>query len=216
MYNIIINCDKYNIDVKGTVNITVKCLDFNGKSVMGKDIELVYDNSEVIYTGVTNAKGECKVEYICNQFGTHRLSVETAVAYINVGNPYPVGAIYISYNEVNPATLFGGRWIKIEDRFLLASGRRAVQYTDGEETHTLTINEMPKHNHTQGPHRHRQQAKYSSGSGSGSAYVQTANRKTVDHYTDNTTPPAVNNTGGGQAHNNMPPYLVVSIWRREQ
>ena len=37
---------------------------------------------------------------------------------------YPVGSIYISVNSVSPATLFGGTWEQIQDRFLLSAGNQ--------------------------------------------------------------------------------------------
>ena len=73
---------------------------------------------------------------------------------------YPVGSIYMSVNNVNPTTLFGGTWEQITGRFLLASSsNRAAGATGGAETvsytpagavgnHTLTAAEMPKHSHT--------------------------------------------------------------------
>ena len=113
---------------------------------------------------------------------------------------YPVGSIYMSVNNVSPSTLFGGTWEQIKDTFLLASGTNyATGTTGGEATHTLTIDEMPSHNH-------RQYNKYRSNTGSYSSFGGTANSNQVDRYTDN--------TGGGQAHNNMPPYLVVNVWKR--
>lgn len=71
---------------------------------------------------------------------------------------YPVGSIYMSVNDVNPATIFGGTWQKIEDKFLLASGTTyTAGATGGSATHTpsgtvgnhaLTTDEMPGHTHT--------------------------------------------------------------------
>ena len=62
---------------------------------------------------------------------------------------YPVGSIYMSVASTSPATLFGGTWVQIEDTFLLAAGtNHTAGDTGGEETHTLTTQEMPTHNHT--------------------------------------------------------------------
>ena len=67
---------------------------------------------------------------------------------------YPIGSIYMSIDDVNPNELFGGTWIKIENRFLLASGSKNIGITGGEETHILNTNELPKHNHTIPSHTH--------------------------------------------------------------
>ena len=85
------------------------------------------------------------------------------------------------------------------DGFLWASrSSDIIGQTGGEKTHTLTINEMPKHNHggtyTNGGTATKTHSWLASG-GSAMAY------ESVD-------------AGGGQAHNNMPPYIQVSIWRR--
>src|SRR5574344_2262482 len=69
---------------------------------------------------------------------------------------YPIGSIYISVNNTNPTTYFGGTWEQIKDKFLLCAGD---SYTAGStggnkthyhstESHTLTINEIPSHGHT--------------------------------------------------------------------
>lgn len=63
---------------------------------------------------------------------------------------YPVGAIYCSTVETNPHDLFGfGKWEYIEQgRVLLSQGDKySAGSTGGAETHTLTTQEMPKHNH---------------------------------------------------------------------
>lgn len=61
---------------------------------------------------------------------------------------YPVGSIYMSFNSVSPATLFGGTWLQITGRFILASSTNyPAQSTGGSVTHALTVNEMPSHTH---------------------------------------------------------------------
>lgn len=125
---------------------------------------------------------------------------------------YPVGSIYLSYNHVNPANLFGGTWARIENAFLWAStASDTIGVTGGEETHTLTVNEMPRHKHNVGA--------YKSTDGNGSvldaytALVSTSNGAdtTSKYYTS-----ASLLSGGSQPHNNMPPYIQVSVWRRTE
>ena len=117
---------------------------------------------------------------------------------------YPIGSIYLSISSATPASLFGGTWEQIKDVFLLAAGNTyAAGSTGGEATHTLTISEMPAHAHDSrdlginwgsGPFQYL--AQYSNeGSPKGRAL-------------------ATDDTGGGQSHNNMPPYRAVYMWRR--
>ena len=61
----------------------------------------------------------------------------------------------MSVNNTNPATLFGGTWEEIQGKFLLGrSTAHAAGTTGGEETHTLTSNEMPAHTHNGPSHTH--------------------------------------------------------------
>ena len=114
---------------------------------------------------------------------------------------YPVGAYYISHNSTSPAELFGGTWSKVEDRFLwAASSSSTIGVTGGAQTHTLTIDEMPAHGHWGGV-----RPSYSGGSGS-HPYAMTTESGYGTLQSDN--------TGGGHAHNNMPPYINVAVWRR--
>lgn len=119
---------------------------------------------------------------------------------------YPVGSIYMSTSSVSPATLFGGMWEQINDRFLLAAGSTyAAGSTGGEATHKLTVNEMPSHQHTVEGHKTGSEAK-----GYGLTQSQNfVNRVFVDGGEHKTSL-----TGGNNAHNNMPPYLTVYMWKR--
>ena len=69
---------------------------------------------------------------------------------------YPVGSIYISLNDINPSTFFGGTWTKLESRFLIGSGSATgeagepynfqIGATGGEYSHKLTKSELPNYN----------------------------------------------------------------------
>lgn len=62
---------------------------------------------------------------------------------------YPVGSIYMSVNNVNPSTIFGGTWEQIKDKFLLACGDTYNNgATGGSATNTLAVNQLPSHSHS--------------------------------------------------------------------
>lgn len=119
---------------------------------------------------------------------------------------YPVGSIYMSVNAVSPATLFGGTWEALQDRFLLAAGSTyPAGSTGGEATHTLTVDEMPSHRHSYTVNIQHVDGEQVSGESLTSG-LQAGGRR---RYSDNT-----DYKGGSQPHNNMPPYLTVYIWKR--
>ena len=131
--------------------------------------------------------------------------IEAQQTYTTLQQVYPIGSIYLSVQETNPSILFGfGTWHQIKDTFLLAAGDiYSAGSVGGEAEHTLTIDEIPSHNHSFLRHQF--------------------DRNDLDNGTDvygasNKTLPQVNAatdfTGGGLPHNNMPPYLTVYMWQR--
>lgn len=145
------------------------------------------------------------------------------VSFLNV--IYPIGTIYMSVNNTNPANIFGGTWESIRGKFLLGEGDDfEAGTTGGEINHTLTENEMPSHTHTMasgGNHSHT--ANFlevrSKINGQASNNVARPNNSSYDSTGTITTSNgshshSLNSTGNGQAHNNMPPYLAVYIWKR--
>lgn len=131
-----------------------------------------------------------------------------SITPFDIYNLYPVGSIYISVNSTNPSNYFGGTWEQIKDRFLLASGNTYQAGTiGGEATHTLTVNEIPSHNHFVD---FRKSKNFNTGNIYDAYFPAYATPNTWTDAPDRYTA----NTGGGQAHNNMPPYLAVYIWKR--
>ena len=132
---------------------------------------------------------------------------------------YPVGSIYMSVNSTSPEVLFGGTWEQIQGKFLLGmSSSYSLGSTGGEAQHTLTEAEMPSHNgHLSAGITGT--APYEKGN-----YKGYLNSSTMTAYGDigrgwnvysgNEMHPASEAVGGGNAHNNMPPYLAVAMWKR--
>lgn len=160
----------------------------------------------------------------------------TNLDIISFNQIYPIGAIYMSTVSTNPATLFKiGNWEALPaGRVLLAQGTSTwgVNYsagsTGGEDKHTLTVSESASHNHTGSAttsgstHTHALTMRASHGkSGNGGvprfgdgdvwSDYKTQNLSAAGEHSHAIT---INNSGGGQAHNNMQPYLSVYMWKR--
>lgn len=121
---------------------------------------------------------------------------------------YPIGSIYLSVNSTSPQQLFGGEWEQIKDKFLLSAGDTYSSGSEGgEATHTLTVEEMPSHNHSLSDPIDKNSIKL--GSMTGDANWALTKRAADYDYSLGT-----NSAGGGVAHNNMPPYLTVYMWKR--
>lgn len=132
------------------------------------------------------------------------LGVKTALETLDLA--YPIGSIYINAaNSTNPGTLLGfGTWSAF------GAGRVMVgldgtdtdfdtaQETGGEKTHVLSIAEMPAHTHNV-----TQRAAGPAGAG----WFWVGDGGSGGTY-------ATSSQGGGSAHNNVQPYIVVYMWRR--
>lgn len=123
------------------------------------------------------------------------------MSWVNLATTiYPIGAYYLSHTSTSPATLFGGTWSALTDRFLYCN---ANNNTGGSNTHTLTVNEMPAHNHKTSNGYHGTQWGDGNTCCSWTQYPE-------DGWSDNIT----STTGEGAAHNNMPAYQACYAWRR--
>lgn len=204
-----------------------KFLDAQGLQRLWKQLSLKdYPNNEMLVT-VINAIDEEKADktalndyllikdYVAGETGggivldnyLTKNEAESMYAPKNILEiAYPVGSIYLSVNNTNPSSLFGfGTWEAIEDRFLLgASSTYVAGTTGGEATHTLTVDEIPSHNHTFLRSKFDNNEQNETGT-----TVFGINFKAASQITATTDA-----AGGSQAHNNMPPYLVVYMWKR--
>ena len=151
---------------------------------------------------------------------------------------YPVGSIYMAVNDTSPASLFGGTWEQIKDKFLLSAGDTyANGATGGAATVTLTAAQsgipahshghtlkLPNHTHTSNTggngqflgHTNdwngRQGNTVTNTTGDALKFGPTGNPSSLPSITGGIS----NNTAAdaSQAHENMPPYLAVFVWKR--
>jgi microcystin-dependent protein len=110
----------------------------------------------------------------------------------------------------------------MRSKFPLGSGdggenltNRVLASTGGAETHTLTSNEIPSHTHTinDSGHSHTytiQNGTQNIAAAEGGTTTAAEETTTSATSTTNTTGITINSTGGGQAHNNMPPFIVLN------
>ncbi len=132
---------------------------------------------------------------------------------------YPIGSIYFSAVGTNPSELFGfGTWQA------WGAGRvpvgvdasqtefNAVEKTGGEKAHALTINEMPSHTHEIsyrpiGDPSDDPFALFKSEGGITGTYNSPGTELSQDAL-------EAKAAGGGQAHNNLQPYITCYMWKR--
>jgi hypothetical protein len=151
--------------------------------------------------------------------------------YVYVYPFFPVGSIYISVNNVNPTNYFGGTWERITDRFLIGAGSSySGGATGGSTTVTLEQKHIPWHTHTysgttssNGSHSHtsgsREMTKGGTSTYTGVRPAGYTSDKTLTAVDSNgahthTYSGTTSGTGSGNAHDNMPPYLAVYIWKK--
>ena len=139
---------------------------------------------------------------------------------------YPVGAIFQSTYNTSPASLFGGSWESLRDRFLVGAGNTyEAGNIGGEAYHVLTNPELPTHHH------YFANTSYTIGNG-GTGYEGNMNLVIGGHedyivcfkngplgkpnaaFVAATQQDHTLGAGDNAGHNNMPPYYAVYMWRR--
>lgn len=153
-------------------------------------------------------------------------------------DPWPIGSIYFGATATDPATLFGGTWVRFgKGQVLVGVDEAQTEFdtaleTGGAKTHTLTTQEMPGHWHNantpdgtlvtsaDGSHDHVIQVTNNAGTSNvavqrgAASPADTAGPIANDGQHSHSTTGHTATTGGGSPHNNLQPYISVYIWRR--
>lgn len=141
------------------------------------------------------------------KIGSSTLTAEV-LASLAADIMHPVGMYVWLAVETDPATLWGGTWVRQAEGLTLVSAgdNYTLNSTGGEATHTLTVAEMPSHQH-----------QMVNGNTGGYDYSAWTKSSVVLHdagaigYAGNANTSYV---GGNAAHNNMMPYKAAYCWLR--
>lgn len=126
------------------------------------------------------------------------------VGYIFDWAPVEGQEIDLSTPEKVAAHFGYGIWKELNGVFTFArNDTHEPGSTGGEETHTLTVQEMPSHTHS-GLYLPRNSINVQGGGSDGNFHALETSNRSASVYA----------AGGGEAHNNMPPYLAVYKWQR--
>ena len=143
--------------------------------------------------------------------------VTDAVSKANMADiVYPIGAIFTTVtayaDSAAVVTAIGGTtWVAFAAGKMLIgldssdTDFDTIEETGGSKTHTLTTSEMPAHNHDNGSYD-----KLVKVDGSGTTTGVDSSSTEINLLSGGT----IQSAGGGTAHNNMPPYIAVYMWKR--
>ena len=194
------------------------------------DYRVVFDDGAVKHVALVTVEGNKRLVTV-DENGNF-----WCAGTLPIDRIYPVGSIYLTMDSRNPGDIFGGTWEQIEcGRFLVAAAGRTdgdttkdtsanegnagwypIGEKGGERRHTLSLTEMPAHNHgSAGAHTHRAGYKRPDAYGSGKVDGQHWINQNKGEVTTSSNGAHTHSTeGGGGSHENRPPYIAVAMWRR--
>lgn len=139
---------------------------------------------------------------------------------------WPVGSIYFTINAANPAAVMGGGtwtvWGAGRVPVGVSSGEtefNTVEKTGGAKTHTLTVAEMPSHNHggstsSDGAHTHTYNRPLQTLTDTNGSQLGTKGTDLQQTLSAGAHTHTITAQGGGAAHNNLQPYITCYMWKR--
>ena len=138
---------------------------------------------------------------------------------------YPVGSVYISVNNTNPSTYFGGSWEQIKDKFLLCCGSTySAGSTGGSTTHQHKYgfqyggyyrDVALEQNGNSGLLNYSNSSDFSLTGGGSSAGSYTAEiNNGSESSMKSTSMSHYRMTANTSATSTLPPYLAVYVWKR--
>ena len=210
-------------DTMPQVGVAVESRGFNLASDLAQNLIDLQNTVQIQGTTVSNL----------NSFINRPGRIANGVPIVNESNTclmykaiadivYPVGSIYLSVNNINPGTLFGGTWVAWGSGQVPVGVNTSitqfatVEQTGGEIEHTLILDEIPAHDHLDvatGGGVDAYPVKPYRWDDGGGLLQGPASGIVSSGYQVATTNPIVSN-GGGEAHNNLQPYITCYMWKR--
>ena len=174
------------------------------ETVTTTDNSYIMDTVGSLFKVISIASGNIYILYVSSIRGIQGIQGEQGVPGTPI-NPYPVNSIYMSVVDTDPSILFGGTWEQLKDRFLLGAGDTYTNGATGGSADAVVVE-----------HKHKYLNAYN-GSNSASFDSGSNNSNFVVGHTwgaTNTNPFETGTEGESGVDKNMPPYLVVYMWKR--
>lgn len=221
--------------VNGRDNAAVKMNSINGyspaisiKTTNGSWEIGAYDSTsrtdQLIFSYISDSKYNTGANYDIRHYNLKASGTPSGDTVLTLDSAFPVGAVYITYNNNNPGNFLGGTWVQFgQGRILVGEGTGndgstsmsfTTESTGGEYRHKLSTDEMPSHNHNALYADHEGQVDIGWGDDI------TFKGNSVNLYSlakfDRTiaSPAKTGAVGGSTPHNIMQPYITVAFWRR--
>ena len=198
-----LNADTFN-DLENRILAAFNDGGGGGGGGFSGDYDDLYNRPQINGHTLTGNKTTADLEISYNDL-EDKPTIPTLQSFLDI--LYPVGTIYTSVSNANPGLTMGGTWT------LFGAGKTLVgvdttdtdfnasEKTGGEKTHTLTIDEMPSHNHN------KLKLRWSTASGANAVYGSNGTGNGSDRDSESYE-------GGGLPHNNLQPFITVYFWKR--
>ena len=223
-FNSFYNWQSISFEKSGSVNVSFKKTDGSLINASVNDNGVISDSSvlkvlqeiDVVLSLSDATVSNVLINFVNNQNNRTRTGAVLEASQIHnlIDVVYPVGSIYMSINNTNPSVLFGfGVWEKIEDKFLLGSGTTYANGSTGGSADAVIVS----HSHTanvDGEYIVTSEENTANNtrvaySASGNRWVDGQTSQSNFHHRTSTS-----TVGEDGTNKNMPPYLVVNIWKR--
>lgn len=173
---------------------------------------------EIWNASVTSGSIDANGQLILKTRGGQEINAGPIIApKLAVEKAWPVGSIFIHATDANPASILGiGTWARFATgRTLVGVDEGQTEFdsageTGGAKTHTLTEAQLPKHDHAMTLSYNVSDNTAGGGNGTRVTGIVYGTSESIDRSGNTGL------AGSGQAHNNLPPYITVYMWRRTE
>ena len=135
-----------------------------------------------------------------------------------LGEAFPINKVEVFFDSEDHSDFLGFQWERVsQGKIPIGLDTRdddfnTIGKAGGEKEVTLTLNEVPPHYHHLNNNgndetRITMNAAHTGGNNY-NAYMDSSSSTELGPYI------VTNSSGGGQPHNNMPPYIVMAFWKR--
>ena len=145
-----LNATEGTVDTLNSTNATVTTSTVTNSNIKNAEVENLNVTTEIKVENLKTEEPVLSNSAVGYDENGKIIPIKIADYHDFIELIYPIGSLYWSSKSTNPATLFGGTWVQIKDKFVLACGDTYTSSgaTGGASTVTLSVDNMPSHTHS--------------------------------------------------------------------